>query len=281
MTTITTTESALRLGITPRHVRHLIKTGQLPATKQGRDWLIDEDDLKLAEARRRRGRPRKGGTMRYFSEVHYADRIRTLENSLPVTRLHVALDATGDNYIVSGDNTGHISFTEKKTLVSWLQGLGTIKSIATTDAMEVRDGDTIKPYVLLSNSHDKSQPVRFGFTPVRVVCNNTLSWAQSDSKSKLIRVYHRDNIKENLDTLRGALDTANAEFRMGIDKFRKLAKSNVNQKDLTAYIRTVLETENETPRERAIMEVLLNGRGLGVREQDRISWWDAYNAINE
>jgi hypothetical protein len=114
-----------------------------------------------------------------------------------------------------------------------------------------------------------------------VVCNNTLSWAQSDSKSKLIRVYHRGNIKENLDTLRGALDAANAEFRMGIDKFRKLAKGRVNQEDLTAYIRTVLETENETPRERAIMEVLLNGRGLGVREQDRISWWDAYNAINE
>jgi len=62
-TTITTTEAAARLGITPRHVRHLIKTGQLPATKQGRDWLIDENDLQLAEARRKPGRPRKGGTM--------------------------------------------------------------------------------------------------------------------------------------------------------------------------------------------------------------------------
>jgi hypothetical protein len=68
---------------------------------------------------------------------------------------------------------------------------------------------------------------------------------------------------------------------MGIDKFRKLAKGRVNQEDLTAYIRTVLETEDETPRERAIMEVLLNGKGLGVRPQDQISWWDAYNAINE
>ncbi|MCK9350819.1 MAG: DUF932 domain-containing protein [Clostridiales bacterium] len=156
-----------------------------------------------------------------------------------------------------------------------------LAKIATTDAMEVRDGDTIKPYVLLSNSHDKSQPVRFGFTPVRVVCNNTLSWAQSASESRLIRIYHRGNIKENLDALRSALDATNAEFRMGIDKFRKLAKGRVNQEDLTAYIRTVLETEDETPRERAIMEVLLNGKGLGVRPQDQISWWDAYNAINE
>jgi len=60
MTTITTTEAALRLGITPRHVRHLIKTGQLPAVKAGRDWLIEEKNLKQAEARRKPGRPRKG-----------------------------------------------------------------------------------------------------------------------------------------------------------------------------------------------------------------------------
>ncbi len=60
-TTITTTEAAARLGITPRHVRHLIKIGQLPAVKAGRDWLIEEKNLKQAEARRKPGRPRKKG----------------------------------------------------------------------------------------------------------------------------------------------------------------------------------------------------------------------------
>jgi len=64
MTTITTATAAARLGITPRHVRHLIKIGQLTATKQGRDWLIEESDLKLAEARRKPGRPRTGRTMK-------------------------------------------------------------------------------------------------------------------------------------------------------------------------------------------------------------------------
>jgi len=133
MTTITTATAAARLGITPRHVRHLIKTGQLPATKQGRDWLIDENDLQLAEARRKPGRPRKGENMRYFSEIQYTDRIKSLENGMPVNRLSIALDAAGDNYIVSGNNTGHILFAEKKTLISWLQSLGTIKSIDNTD----------------------------------------------------------------------------------------------------------------------------------------------------
>ena len=56
MTTITTATTAARLGITPRHVRHLIKIGQLPAVKHGRDWLIDEEGLKLVEASRKPGR---------------------------------------------------------------------------------------------------------------------------------------------------------------------------------------------------------------------------------
>jgi len=62
-TTITTTQAAAHLGITPRHVRHLIKIGQLPAVKAGRDWLIEEKNLKQAEARRKPGRPRKGAGM--------------------------------------------------------------------------------------------------------------------------------------------------------------------------------------------------------------------------
>jgi len=62
MTTLTTTTAARRMGITPRHVRHLIKIGQLPAVKAGRDWLIMELDIKQAENRRKRpGRPSKGG----------------------------------------------------------------------------------------------------------------------------------------------------------------------------------------------------------------------------
>jgi phage/plasmid-like protein (TIGR03299 family) len=146
---------------------------------------------------------------------------------------------------------------------------------------EVRDGDIVKPYVMLSNSHDGTQAVRFGFTPIRVVCNNTLSWATEHADSKLLRVYHRGNLRGNLDLLRQSLDTAKVEFSLRADKYRRLAKSNVNQNDLTKYIRAVLQTEDVTPRENAIMDVLFNGRGIGTRPQDRISWWDAYNAINE
>ena len=57
MKTLTTSEAAERLGITARRVRALIQAQQLPAEKKGRDYLINEKDLKLVK-NRKPGRPR-------------------------------------------------------------------------------------------------------------------------------------------------------------------------------------------------------------------------------
>jgi excisionase family DNA binding protein len=51
-----TPEAAERLGITVARVQHLIWAGRLPAQKLGRDYVIQEDDLKLV-ADRKTGRP--------------------------------------------------------------------------------------------------------------------------------------------------------------------------------------------------------------------------------
>jgi len=55
---LTTQEAAERLGVTAGRVRQMIVDGQLPATKLGRDNLIQEADLKLVEGRKV-GRPPK------------------------------------------------------------------------------------------------------------------------------------------------------------------------------------------------------------------------------
>jgi excisionase family DNA binding protein len=55
---LTTKSAAERLGVTPGRVRALITAQRLPATKAGRDWLINEADLALV-AERKPGAPRK------------------------------------------------------------------------------------------------------------------------------------------------------------------------------------------------------------------------------
>lgn len=58
MTLLTTKEVSERLKVSVRRVHALIQDGRLPAQKFGRDYLIDEKDLKLVE-NRKPGRPRK------------------------------------------------------------------------------------------------------------------------------------------------------------------------------------------------------------------------------
>lgn len=58
MKLLTTSEAAERLEVSRRRVLALIDAGRLPAQKFGRDYMIDESDLKLVEDRKP-GRPRK------------------------------------------------------------------------------------------------------------------------------------------------------------------------------------------------------------------------------
>lgn len=58
MILLTTKEAAERLGVTVTRVQQLILAERLPAEKKGRDYFINEADLKLVEDRKP-GRPRK------------------------------------------------------------------------------------------------------------------------------------------------------------------------------------------------------------------------------
>ncbi|MDQ3652450.1 MAG: helix-turn-helix domain-containing protein [Acidobacteriota bacterium] len=58
MKQLTTREVADRLGVTVQRVHQFIKDERLPAQKMGRDYIINEGDLKLLDDRQT-GRPPK------------------------------------------------------------------------------------------------------------------------------------------------------------------------------------------------------------------------------
>ncbi len=58
MKMITTNEAASLLGVTVQRIHQFISEGRLPAQKLGRDYIINDEDLKLVEDRKP-GRPPK------------------------------------------------------------------------------------------------------------------------------------------------------------------------------------------------------------------------------
>jgi phage/plasmid-like protein (TIGR03299 family) len=160
-----------------------------------------------------------------------------------------------------------------------------LAKINSDDSVIVKQSDDrVAKYVLLSNSHDGTLAVRVGFTPIRVVCNNTMTLAHQDKASKLIRLRHSSNVVQNLENIREIMNLANSEFESTAEGFRFLASKQINSADLERYVKIVFgKPGQETGGSRILAQVIPlfeKGRGNdmpGVKG----TYWAAYNAVNE
>ena len=157
--------------------------------------------------------------------------------------------------------------------------------------IDEKTNDRVEKYILLSNSHDGSQAVKVGYCPIRVVCNNTLTAAESSSNSQLIRVYHKSNVVQTLQEIQETMDLVNRQFITTEEKYKQLAQMNVNTGDLQKYVKAVfskkkLEQMYETPSEHSTEEVEKFRKKLmehveEVFEKELVhNRWTMYNAVN-
>lgn len=155
------------------------------------------------------------------------------------------------------------------------------------DPKDVVDGDTVEAYALLANSHDGVMATRWGFTPQRVVCQNTLSFAIGNRGSQLVKVMHRGDVAKSLESLSEVMDLARREFSASVEQYRQLAATSCNAEDLARYVRRVFTPEKDENDDKAakvtipkIVRLFEEGRGADIPGV-RGTAWGAYNAVNE
>lgn len=153
--------------------------------------------------------------------------------------------------------------------------------------MLVAAGDEVEKFILLSHSHDGTLAVRVGFTPIRVVCANTLAVAHGCNASKLIRLKHTKDVLRNLANIREVMEVANQEFEATAELFRLLTRKSINQDDLKKYVKRVLKIEDQakpSARITNIMEDMISlceqGKG-NTLPAVRGTLWTAYNGVAE
>lgn len=105
--------------------------------------------------------------------------------------------------------------------------------------------DVTEKYIFLTTSHDGSGSITAAFTPVRIVCQNTLN-AALRSASNVVRIRHTAGAKERLEQahkVMGLADTMSAQLE-GI--FNEWAEVKIQDNDVKKLIQLALCPNKET-----------------------------------
>lgn len=156
------------------------------------------------------------------------------------------------------------------------------------DCIRVVGDDVTDKYLLLSNSHDGSSAVQVKFTPVRVVCNNTLTLALSQGDT--IRIPHTRDVREMLRQAEQALGIINHGYTRIAEVFQAMANVQINSEKVRGYLEKVfpfpkdpydLYGHRRALDSRALAEYLFD-QGKGNRQQGVSgTLWAAYNGVTE
>lgn len=97
--------------------------------------------------------------------------------------------------------------------------------------------DEVEPYVLCFNSHDGSSSVEFMPTTVRVVCNNTLTWARKEKRGsgQAFRFRHTKNMKSYIKSATNEMRECFLDIEKWNERMNELAQSEITHDQLDAY----------------------------------------------
>jgi len=145
--------------------------------------------------------------------------------------------------------------------------------------------DITEKYLLLSNSHDGKSSVQIKFTPVRVVCQNTLTLALNDGP--VCRVIHHADIHDKLKQAHEMLGIITERFDEMERSFQAMSRVQVNRQRLGEYLATVYSDSKEPDRQELVQRdrnwseyFFDQGRGNQLQGVAG-SLWAAFNGVTE
>lgn len=111
--------------------------------------------------------------------------------------------------------------------------------------IEVGKGDLIEQYLFLTTSHDGLGSITAAFTPVRIVCANTLN-AALRNHTATIKIRHTMGAKERLETAHRLMGITNTLSRELDAVWNNWAKIPVTDKEVKKLITLALMPKKET-----------------------------------
>ena len=205
------------------------------------------------------------------------------------------LDVVGDNwnpvqnseafeffseYCLAGDMEMHTAGSLKGGQMVW--ALAKVK-----ESFDILGGDQVDSYLLFSNPHKYGKAIDVRFTPIRVVCNNTLSMSLGQNVANSVSLNHRTAF--NPESVKETMGIAHEKFAMYKETCEFLASRQFSMDSLIQYYNEVFPRTYQGKKEVSVKgyEDLTNNAQKAFSfletqpgaEFGAGSWWSALNSV--
>lgn len=148
-------------------------------------------------------------------------------------------------------------------------------------------GDRVESYLLFSNPHQFGKGITVQFTPIRVVCNNTLTLSLNSHSSNMFRMSH--NQVFNPEVVKNTLGIATDKLAKYKEMATFLGEKKFNNENIVDYFNRIFPLTTRSPADATDRVAYLESRAAknaydimetqpGAKFAEG-SWWQAFNAV--
>ena len=183
-------------------------------------------------------------------------------------------------FVLSGNMEMHTAGSLKGGQMVWALA-------KVSESFDLFGGDEVESYLLFSNPHQYGKAIDVRFTPIRVVCNNTLTLSLDQNAQRSVKVGHRTQF--DADMVKESLGIAHEKLATYKEMAEFLGKKRYSADALIEYYNTVfprtadkrvqnmaLSIDTLSRNAKLAHDVLETQPGAEYAEG---SWWQAFNSV--
>jgi phage/plasmid-like protein (TIGR03299 family) len=176
-----------------------------------------------------------------------------------------------NDFVAAGEMEMHTAGSLRDGQLVW--ALAKVK-----DGFELFNGDAVESYLLFTNPHKYGSSIDVRFTPIRVVCNNTLSLSLSRDANQVVKVSHRNEF--NGDNVKEMLGVAKEKLQSYKEMAAYLGSKRFTDENIVDYFKRVFPVSGAKKELSKNAEIALNiiDQQPGAEFAEG-TWWQAFNAV--
>jgi phage/plasmid-like protein (TIGR03299 family) len=180
-----------------------------------------------------------------------------------------------DEFVAAGDMEMHTAGSLKDGKIVWaLAKVG--------ESFELFNGDRVDSYLQFTNPHTYGQSIDVRFTPIRVVCNNTLTLSLNKASKRMAKVSHRKEF--DADMVKETLGVAKYKLEQYKEMAAFLGSKKATDENVVEYFKRVfpvLTQKEDSKKELSksankAIEILHTQPGAQFAEG---TYWQMFNAV--